>query len=193
MNQYPPNFYEPITRESLEKILDTQKPCNNTSESSADKATETTGKHMIFVQYRGKCTEEFARALHKLNAPCAVVMTMRKLKTVLPSLKPAVEKKIRSRVVYKFHFPRCKACYVGATTRHICTRLKEHLKPSAVFGKHLKACRARRIGIEEVEILASSSRSDAYLFTLEALHIRMINPTINTKDEWKRRELTIKL
>ena len=193
MNQYPPTFYEPIIRESLEKILDNQKPAKHTSGDSPDTATETVGKHMIFVQYRGKCTEEFARALHKLNAPCAVVMTMRKLKTVLPSLKPAVEKKIRSRVVYKFHCPRCNACYVGATTRHICTRLKEHLKPSAVFGKHREVCRARRIDIEEVEILASSARSDTYLFTLEALHIRMIRPTINTKDEWKGRELTIKL
>ena len=67
------------------------------------------------------------------------------------------------------------------------------MKPSAVFGKHLKACCARRIGTEEMEILASSSRSETYLFTLEALHIRTIRPTINTKDECKRRELTIKL
>ena len=61
------------------------------------------------------------------------------------------------------------------------------MKPSAVFGKHLKACGAEKIAIDDVEVLASSSRSDEYLFTLEALHIREIGPTINTKDEWKRR------
>ena len=191
INQYPPTFYEPIIRESLEKIVSDNVDQQVDRPISTDQSVAT-GKHMIFVQYRGKVTEDYARALHKLNTPCTVVMTMRKLKTILPSLKPAVEKRIRSRVVYTFQCPCCEACYVGATTRHICTRLREHLKPSAVVGKHLKACGARKITIEEVEILATSMKSENHLFTLEALFIRERNPTINTKDEWKRKELTIK-
>ena len=39
----------------------------------------------FFVQYRWKHSEHFARALRKLNAPCTVVMMLRKLKTMLPS------------------------------------------------------------------------------------------------------------
>ena len=57
---------------------------------------EDKDKFMYFIQYRGKCTEEYARALHKVNAPCRIIMTLRKLKTVLPSLKPPVEKMIKS-------------------------------------------------------------------------------------------------
>ena len=190
-NQYPPTFYEPIIRDSLHNILTAKEP-RQESQKPND-VTEKKEKHMVFVQYRGKCTEEYARALHNLNAPCIVVMTMRKLKTILPSLKPAVQKKIRSRIVYKFLCPRCQACYVGATTRHLLTRLREHLKPSAVFGKHIKACNARKITIEEVEVIAASARSEDHLFTLEALHIREIAPTINSKDEWRRKELTIKI
>ena len=37
----------------------------------------------FFVQYRGKNSEHFTRALRKLNAPCTVVMMLRKLKTML--------------------------------------------------------------------------------------------------------------
>ena len=53
------------------------------------------------IQYRGKCSEDFARALHKCKAPCTVVMTLRKLKTMLPSLKPPVEKMLKSGLVYR--------------------------------------------------------------------------------------------
>ena len=41
------------------------------------------------------------------------------------------------------------------------------------------------------EILASTTRSDTYLFTLEALWQKEERPSINTKDEYKRHELTV--
>ena len=42
-------------------------------------------------------------------------------------------------------------------------------------------------------ILQPTTRSIAYLETLEALWQREIHPSINTKDEYRSRELTIKL
>ena len=83
-------------------------------------------KNSKIVQYRGKNSEPFARALHKLNAPCTVVKMLRKLKTVLPSLKPRVPFVLRSRIVYKIKCPHCKVSYVGMTTRHVLTRFREH-------------------------------------------------------------------
>ena len=53
----------------------------------------------MFFQYRGKSIEHLTRALHKLEAPCIFVMTLRKTKTVLPSLKPPVDNKLRSGAV----------------------------------------------------------------------------------------------
>ena len=61
-------------------------------------ATNTPQKFLLRVQYIGKLTEDNARALHRSNAPC---MTLRKLKTILPSTKPPLEKMIRSGIVYK--------------------------------------------------------------------------------------------
>ena len=46
---------------------------------------------------------------------------------------------------------------------------------------------------ENVSVLQSTNWSLVYLMTLEALWIREIKPKINTKDEYKSRELTIKL
>ena len=57
---------------------------------------------------------------------------------------------------------------------------------------HLSQCHVT-MKDEDVEILQSTSRGDAYLLTLEALHIQELKPTINTKDEYRSRTLTIKL
>ena len=73
------------------------------TENGAEK--ETIRKKMIFVQYRGNVTDDYCRSLKKCNAPCNPIRTLRKLKTLLPSLKAPIEKIIRSGVVYKINCP----------------------------------------------------------------------------------------
>ena len=57
-------------------------------------------KKLIFLQYRGKATENFERALRRINAPCKIITTIKKMKTVLPSVKAPVEKAMKSGLVY---------------------------------------------------------------------------------------------
>ena len=189
-NQYPPAFYEPIIKQTVDAILQT--PVAPSSEPTTSVNSEKSEKIRLRVEYRGKCTEDYARALHKINSPCVIVMTLRKLKSVLPSLKPSVEKMIRSSVVYELKCPRCKACYVGQTGRHTQTRFREHLQRSGPMRKHLAQCKTT-LTEKDVDILQQTSRGESFLLTLEALHIRERKPRINTKDEYRRRELTIKL
>ena len=189
LNQYPPTFYDTIIRETLENIIraeDKQK-----IEPSAETTTKSE-KIPLIIQYRGKSTEDYARALHKAGAPCTIVMTLRKLKTLLPSLKPPVEKMIKSGVVYKLTCPSCSACYVGQTTRHMQSRYKEHLLRTGPVKHHLSLC-STTLTEENVDILQSSARGESFLLTLEALHIRELKPTINARDEYRSRELKIKL
>ena len=149
-------------------------------------------KKPVSMQYRGKCTEDYARALHKIKAPCIIIMTLKKLKMVLPSLKPPVEKLIKSGVVYELTCPRCSACYVGQTGRQLQHRFKEHLLRAGPVKTHLASCRTT-LDENDVKILQSTSRGEAFLLTLEALHIRERKPTINTRDEYRSRELIIGL
>ena len=121
-----------------------------------------------------------------------MIMTLRKLKTTMPSLKPPVEKMLRSGVVYKITCPRCNACYVGQTSRHLQTRIKEHRTISGPVKNHIASC-ASTLSDENIEILKSTSRGEAYLLTLEALWIKELKPEINTKDEYRSRTLTIKI
>ena len=98
-------------------------------------------------------------------------MTLRKLKTVLPSLKPAVEKLIRSNVVYELKCPRCSACYVGQTGRQLQHRFKEHLLRSGPVKAHLANCKTS-LTEEDIEILHGTTKGEIFLLTLEALYIK---------------------
>ena len=189
LNQYPPTFYDPIIRETLEKILRDESKGNSVHSSLSSTKAE---KFHLKVQYRGRCTDDYARALHKAQAPCVVVMTLRKLKTVLPSLKEPVEKMLKSGVVYKIVCPSCTACYVGETARHLQFRFKEHIQKPGPMRTHLSQCNTT-LSEKDIDILQSSSRGETYLLTLEALHQRELKPTINTKEEYRSRELKILL
>ena len=118
-------------------------------------------------------------------------MTLRKLKTELPSLKPPVENMLKSGLVYRLACPRCSACYVGETSRHLKSRFKEHIQRAGPMMSHLSQC-STSITEKNVNILKTSFRGECYLLTLEALYIRELKPQINTKDEYKSRELMIK-
>ena len=90
-NQYPPTFYEPIIKQTLDTILATTEVTSSTSPDQTNAE-----KKQVFVQYRGKVSEDYARSLHRIQAPCTLIMTLRKLKTVLPSLKTPVPKMFRN-------------------------------------------------------------------------------------------------
>ena len=144
---------------------------------------------MIFLQYRGKVSKKFERSSRKLEAPCKVIFTLRKLKICLPSLKPYVDKSLRSKVVFKINCPCCNACYVGQTSQHC--RIREHKRRSSPVGSHFTTCNTE-LTWNCITIIASTLKSINYSMTLEALHINEINPNLNTKDEYRSRALVIK-
>ena len=182
-NQYPASFTEPIIHETLENIV-LKKHKDELSKEELD-------MHKLFLVYRGKASEHFAKELKKLNTPCKIIFKLQKLKNVLPSLKPPVDKMFKSRVVYQIKCPSCTASYVGQTTRHLTTRLGEHKSRKGPVKEHFNKCQST-VNHQCVSILDSCVNNDSFLLTLEAIWIREINPKINTKDESKSRELIIK-
>ena len=186
-NQYPPKFSDKLIRDTITKLVLGE-------EKLEDKNTKE-DPYFLFIQYRGKSSDKYASDIRKTGVPVRIIFTLRKLKTVTPSLKQPVEKSLRSGLVYKFTCPRCSACYVGATSRHFQVRFKEHIsrKTKAVY-KHLALCEVEGQAQEsDMTILDITLKGVVHLFTLEALYIRQIKPAINVRDEWKSRELVIKI
>ena len=106
--------------------------------------------------------------------------------------RQVIDKSLKSGVVYKISCPRCPSCYVGQTSRHLITRMKEHNGKSKPVRRHFEACECE-FTMDDVEIIKSTSKSVYHLMTLEALLIRSIKPIINTRNEYKRITLSLKI
>ena len=189
--QYPSSFYDPIITETLQKIdapIVEQEPIQNQNNPTE----ESTPKYLFKIQYRGTVTDSFVKTLYNIKAPVLPVITIRKIRTFVSTLKAKVPDEIASRVVYQITCPSCHACYVGQTDRHTCTRFGEHkTRRSEPVRKHFEPCAKRLASFSDMTILHRTTKSIAFLETLEALYIREIKPTLNTRDEWRSRELTI--
>ena len=148
---------------------------------------------MFFIQYRGVETMNYITRLIDYNAPITPIFITRKLRTALPSLKEPITTDLSSNVIYKLCCTGCCSCYVGMTTRHLVTRIKEHLTGMSNFKIHKANCVGSGERGHDYEILAKTNRGVVVLQVLEALYIRDLQPTLNTKDEYRGRTLRIRL
>ena len=185
-NQYPSNFYEPIIRDTIEKIV---------LKSGKKEEDDQQDSYRIKLQYRGFATEQFVKRLKESGVPVQVVLTVQKIKSTLPSLKPTVPKMLKSNVVYKIKCPRCNACYVGKTSRHLTDRIREHKsKSNGPVRKHLMKCGVDKDEVDENTVILATAVENAFqLSILEALFIRELKPSMNTKDEFRDYELVLTL
>ena len=173
-NQYPSAFYNPIIEDTITRLINSSEDEENKTNCNVER-DDTQQKKLVFIQYRGKVTEDYARALHRINTPATMVMTLWKLKTEMPSLKPKVEMALRAGVVYQITCSSCKASYVGQSRRHLTARFREHIRPKGTIAKHLMECPGAPATLtlkESCTVLAASMReNESHLLTLEALWI----------------------
>ena len=98
------------------------------------------------------------------------------------SVKESEPKYLRSFVVYRFTCSGCNASYIGETTRHLSTRIKEHLEidsKSHIF-KHLNINRnCEELGDTASFEIIDSATSSYRLKLKEAMHITWEKPSLN--------------
>ena len=144
----------------------------------------------LILQYRGNKSDQFSKKLRR-TVEVSTIFTTRKLKTALPSLKSPIPKMFLSNVVYQITCPGCQSSYVGQTTRHLTTRIQEHARPASHVGSHLRNC-SQTMQDADVNII-DRTNSNTKLLILEALHISRRAPSINQKEEYRTRELTLRV
>ena len=70
-------------------------------------------------------------------------------------------------------------------------RFTENLDRAGPIKGHKNDCNVE-FSTDNVTLLGSTARSEKYLLTLEALFQYEIKPTLNTKEEYKSRTLTLR-
>ena len=170
----------------MSKIVQKETQVNKNASQKSDPLTT---RPTLMLQYRGRESDHFARQLRSQNV--STIFTTRKLRSCLPSLKSKVEKSLISRVVYCIQCPGCDSRYVGQTARHLTTRLTEHKRRTSPLGAHFLDCKVDPKTVH-AEILDSCLDTNK-LLTLEALYIARLKPGLNQRDEYRSRELTVKM
>ena len=115
---------------------------------------------------------------YKIDMDVRLAFQSFKLKNMLDTKDPLP---LKSFVVYKFICARCNACYVGYTTRHLTTRIHEHLndKQSHIH-KHLRSNNAYfEICDASCFTVVDSANTEYELKIREAIQIQWLRPTIN--------------
>ena len=93
---------------------------------------------IVFTEFTQRKISMLAKKYCK-NLDIKLAFSSFKIKNLLTG-KDRVHRSLRSCVVYKFSCAGCNSVYIGETTRHLSTRVREHLytdKNSHIF-KHLK-------------------------------------------------------
>ena len=83
----------------------------------------------------------------------------------------------------------CDASYVGKTFRLVKQRFAEHMGSSSFIRKHFENCNV--IPSDDYIKILGKAKGDR-LLSLEAIFINRIKPNLNTKDEYKSRELKLR-
>ena len=154
----------------------------------------TTGENSTGIRYfklpfvGDFCTVTRKKLKHLLDLICKdidirIVFSSFKIK-IFFSFKDSIPDTLKSLVVYQFTCAGCNSRYIGETSRHFATRVKEHLssdKNSHVY-KHLNgspSCK-RKCSVDCFKIV-DSAKTRHCLKLKEAIYISRLKPELNAQ------------
>ena len=175
-NQYPESLISRVVHSYLDSV-----------QSSNDSKSATDISILYFKLPFLKLSKFTQRKISMLakkyckNLNIRLAFSSFKIKNLL-TVKDRVHRSLRSCVVYKFSCAGCNSVYIGETTRHLSTRVREHLctdKNSHIF-KHLKnSPTCKSLCNESCFKVLDSANNYHSLKIKEALHITWERPNLN--------------
>ena len=93
-NQYPQNFYDPVISNTIEKLVFPKVNQKNQEEDATSQKINVV-KQTVFIEYRGIPSGRFIIRLKPIGAPLQPVITLREMRTCLPSLKSKIENNLK--------------------------------------------------------------------------------------------------
>ena len=192
-NQYPKDWIEWQFGRAIEKVYLKRSHPRDSLDSvgkiivpKAENDTENWVKKLVFLQYRGIETERLAESLLDIGCVMKPIFTLRKMKTMTPTLKPSTNLFNQSNLIYRYECAFCKEAYLGYTTRHLGVRAEEHTRTTSSIWKHHQQCE----GIFDQNgftCLYKTNKNRIFLETVEAIFIHYKKSKLNDKDEFRSR------
>ena len=122
-----------------------------------------------------------------------MVFTLDKARSAITSLKDRTSDQKQSNIAYKYTCGLCKEEYIGYIKRLGLERFKKHDKcGSTEVSDHLKEC-GTNLDDGSFKILFKSNRGAKFLMTAEAILIKDNKPGLNKRNEFRTRQLRLKL
>ena len=180
-NLYPSRLIERMIKRSV-----IQHVTGNSVRSTSEQAPNIFYFKLPYIGYFSSIAQMRIRRLsHFYCKDANIVLAFSSFKVgSLFSVKDPVPNGLRSCVVFKFSCAGCAACYVGETTRHFNTRVREHLetdRASHIF-KHLESSSACRSACSRDNFAIIDQASSRFALKIkEALHIFWDKPTLNAQ------------
>lgn len=180
MNSFPRRLIERVFRDRLNESLKYKAP-------SMLKPDNTRYFSVPYAGFYSKIAQRKVKALSFRFCKSTVVQLVFqscKISSLL-GVKDKIPFAQKSHVVYKFECSCCHATYIGETTRHLTTRIKEHLvsdKNSHVFRHLVNNADCREVTGEHSFKIIDSDTNRYRLKLREAIHIHASeSPSLNTQ------------
>ena len=120
------------------------------------------------------------------NLEIKLIYSSFKIKTLM-NVEDSIPRSLRSNVIYKFIRVGCNSVYVGETSRHLSTRVYQHLhsdKNSHIY-KHLKSSdKCRMSCCDNCFTVLDTASTYKHLKIKEALHIMLEKPLLNKQAKY---------
>ena len=184
-NSLPAHVIDKANKQYLSKTNNAVNS-NVSSSQNNDTSTEVRYFKLPYIGNFSKITQTKIKKLCKLYCPelnLKLVFTSLKIKQFF-SFKDPIPDALKSCVIYQFTHAGCQSRYIGESSRHFSTRIKEHIssdKNSHIF-KHLKQskkCR-NKYSLACFKIL-DTAKSHIYLKLKEAFFIETLKPELNVQ------------
>ena len=191
-NQYPESWSSRVASHALEKIIREGKSKKNMTEKKKLCDYSNDSPPILMVQCKGNHCQTLAKKVRDITN-AQIIFTTRKMKTCMPSLNSSFSSELKIKVVYRLECCGCKPIYIGQTVQNLTIRIEEHRKEDTPVGQPVRQCGSESGKSEFKWKIIDQASSSIKLLTLEALHIRKERLAINTRDEFRSRELTLRL
>ena len=158
------------------------------SPRSNDDVTNESDSRFYKLPYIGSFSSVIRKRLNKLISRCCtdevkikIIFTPFKIESCF-SLKDKANVSLKSLVVYRFKCANCNASYIGETSRHLSTRIDEHLskdKNSHIFKHLLSSQECKDLCNTDSFVVLDSAPTKYQLKIKEGLYIAWEKPSLN--------------